>query len=80
MRKNMIILGVITYIIGVVLTVKEVLIPSGIAVYYGIFRNADIYWGENFADNFITDLIICTLVTAIGWIILAYESDKEFDK
>ena len=80
MRKSITIFGIIMVIMGIILMIKDVVVPMGIAVYYGIYRNADIIWGDNVGRNLVLSALISVLMYGIGYITLMYESDKEFDK
>ena len=78
MRKSITIIGIIMFIMGILLMFKDVVVPVGIAVYYGIFRNADIIWTDTFVNLRLVSSIMAMSMSIIGYLLIMIEDNKEY--
>lgn len=78
MKKNITIMGIIMFIMGILLMIKDVIVPVGIAVYYGIFKDADVLWTETSVNLKIVSCIMAMSISIIGYCLIMIEDDKEY--
>lgn len=78
MKKNVTIMGIIMFIMGILMMIKDVIVPVGIAVYYGIFKDADVLWTETSVNLKIVSCIMAMSISIIGYCLIMIEDDKEY--
>ena len=78
MRKSMTIIGLLMFIIGLLMMVKDVVVPVGIAFYYGLVRHADIIWTDTFVNLRIVSSVMAISISIIGYILIIIEDNKEY--
>lgn len=78
MRKSITIIGIIMFIMGILMMVKDVVVPVGIAVYYGIFNNADVLWTDTFVNLRIVSSVMAMSISIIGYLLIMIEDNKEY--
>lgn len=77
MRKSITIIGLVMFIMGILMMVKDVVVPLGTAVYYGIFRNADVLWTDTFVNLRIVSSVMAMSISIIGYLLIMIEEDNK---